>query len=307
MRAKQSYRYLDGIGFLLISFAIFILAGFLLSTLQTILQAPKEGAFVLVALLLFTIEIKRKDLYFLKSIFATKNQLLLYKFAENLFIICPILLFQTYFGHLQMVASLIAVNALLSLLFLGLKWQQDSSNKSSFKWIPLHLFEVKFYIEKQPWSFALIWVLLALGSVHISLWILGIFFLIMMPIDIYKQQEPREMINYSKHFVLKKIIRCIKFFLLFISIPTLITLVFLSGNILIPIYGVIALLLAIILAISKKYNTYYGVNEYNNSTTATMILTFLMVAPGGILITITAAGYYYLKAEKHMKNQYART
>lgn len=285
--------------------AIFILTGAIFNSLQRVLDIPTREAIFLSIVIILSIEFKRQDSTFLKSIFETQRQLIVYKFIENVFIITPILIFQCIFLQWDIIFYIIiSCGILASIPFYKFK-SQAKERKKSIDFIPLTLFEIKFYFEKKIWSMSFVWILLMLGGFHISLWILGMFILCMVPIDIFTPVESREMIKYESLFVLKKIRGGTLFFLLFAVLPTTITYIFAQPNILILIYGIVALLLSLTLSISKKYATYYGVTEYTSSSTSTMVLIFLMLPPGGILITFTACIYYYFKAEKHMKNNYA--
>ena len=269
------------------------------------LTTPASGAIILSFVLLISIEVKREDTFFLKSILASKQHLIRYKFIENVLITFPILIFQGIFLRWDIILYIIIICGLITLLPFHLLRPQSKERKRSIPFIPLSLFEIKFYVEKKFWTFVLVWILLLLGGLHISLWVLGMFILCTFPIDIYTPTESREMVNYTPNFVLKKIKEGISFFLLFAVPSTLITLVFTDTNILVVVYGISALVLSVILSISKKYTSYYGVVESIPSTTSTMILVFIMLAPGGILITLSACIYYYFQAENHMKRIYA--
>jgi len=305
LRSNQCYRYLNEIGFGIIIVAIFILTGVLFNALQRILTTPNTGAILLSIVLLLAIEVKRQDTVFLKSIFETKQALIRYKFIENVLIVVPILIFQSIFLQSDIIIYIISICGFFAYIPFHLLKSQAKERKRSLDFIPLSLFEIKFHFEKKIWSMTIVWVLILLGGFHISLWVLGMFALCMVPIEIFTPIESREMLNYKPLFVLKKIKDSVLFFLLFAILPTIVTYIFIQTNILVLMYGIIAMLLSIILSISKKYATYYGVTEFASSSTSTMILIFLMLPPGGILITFSACIYYYFKAEKHMKNNYA--
>ena len=305
LRLKQGYRFLRETGFLLIAIALFILTGFILSALNNIMMVPARATLIVIPLVLLGIEFKRKDTFFLKSIFDDTKALYLYKFLENLCIVMPLLVFQAIFLRWAIVASIIGVTAIVSTAFLFIKLSRRENRKRSLEFIPLSLFEVRFYIEKRLWSMCFVFLLLCLGAFHISLWILGMVLLCTLPLDIFTHMEPREMMHYQPHFVLEKLRINIGFFLMIILLPAVLTLYFSTSFYVVVIYSIIALILCIALAIGKKYSAYFGVQPKVPSSTSTMILVFLMLAPGGILITLTACIYYYFKAEKHMKHTYA--
>ncbi len=304
LRSNQCYRYLNEIGFGIIIVAIFILTGVIFTALQKVLAIPAIVAPIFSLLILISIEIRRRDTFFLKSIFESKKGFIRFKFIESVLIISPILIFQGLFFKWHIVLLIISICSMNACFPFHLFNSQQKERKPDFNSIPLTLFEVKFYIEKKTWVFVLIWALLILGAIHISLWIIGMLFLCTLPVEIYSPIESREMINYRSFFVRKKILDSIIFFVLFVSLPTVVTLVFNHTNLVVLLYGIIAMFLSLILSVGKKYSSYYGVNEFVPSTTSTMILTFLMLAPGGILITLSACIYYYIRAEKHMKNIY---
>lgn len=305
LRSNQCYRYLDEIGFGFILVAIFLLTGLILSALQNILSIPAIGAILLSFALLIYIEIKRGDSFFLKSIFESRQSLITYKFIENILIALPIIIFQSVFLKWDIIAYIVLICGIVPLLPFHLINSKEKERKRELNIIPLQLFEIKFYFEKQFWTVVFFGLLLLMGCVHISLWIVGILVICMLPGEIYMPLESREMLKYTPHFVAKKIKSAAFFFLLLITIPTITTYIFNTADILILLYGVIAMLLSLTLCISKKYVAFYGVTESVPSTTSTIILILLMLAPGGILITLSACIYYYIKAEKHMKNTYA--
>jgi len=307
LRCKQGYRYLDEIGFGILAVAIIILTGILFNLLDQILSTSAEYAPLLALILLVSTEIKRRDTFFLKSIFQSKEHLIRYKSIENTLIVLPIIIFQSIYLNWDIILYTILICIIVSAIPFHLFKPQSEERKKSISFIPLSLFEVKFYVEKHYWTISFVLILLLLGGLHISLWILGMFILCVFPVDIFTPRESREMITYSPFFVFKKIKGNAWLFLAFTIIPSIITYIFTQTNILILLYGIIAMLLSLTLSICKKYASYYGVSDIAPSTTATMILIFLMLAPGGILITFSACIYYYFQAEKHMKKIYAIT
>ncbi|MDF1697786.1 MAG: hypothetical protein P1U56_18205 [Saprospiraceae bacterium] len=304
-RCKQVYRYLDEIGFGFILLALIITSGLILNTLDTLLQFTAYGAIELAWMILLMVEYRRNDKYFLQSIFNSKREVINYKAIENVFILFPILLFQGILLRWDIIFYLLITCIGISFFSAYIVRAQPKERKFNLQFIPLTLFEIKFFMEKYVLYFIFIFVLLALGTLHISVWLLGLFLLIGLPIEIYKPLEPREMLRYTKDFVRTKIIRGTVFFLGFISVPTLAVLLFHPNYYLLIIYGTVAMVLSTCLSISKKYTTYYGVTESIGSTYSSIVLILLLVIPGGILITLAACIYYYVKAENHMKNYYA--
>ncbi len=305
LRANQCYRYLKEIGFGIILVALFVLTGFIFQALQAVLETPTIWAPVFAAFVLIIIEIRRKDSFFLKSIFDQEIDLMRFKFIENVLITFPILIFQSVFLNWQVIILILIVCGVMTVLPFHLIKTQENERKKDFKFLPLSIFEIKFYLEKKYWSILFIWMLLFLGAWHISLWIVGIVFLCVMPVEIYAPLESREMLSYTPNFVFQKIWRSAGFFMLAALPPSILILILNPAYALVLSYGIVALLLSLTLAISKKYVSYYGVNKSVPTTTSTVILTFIMLAPGGILITLSACIYYYIQAEKHMKNNYA--
>lgn len=305
LRIRQGYRYLSEIGFGIILVAIFVLTGIIFNVLETSLNTSPVWAILLSFIALISVEIKRKDTFFLKSIFDSKSELTWYKFIENVMIVFPILIFQSIFLNWEIILCIILVCLTSAILPFHLLKSHSAERKRNVSFIPLTLFEIKFYCEKNFWQLIFIWLLMVLGSLHMSLWIMAVAILCVVPLDVYTPIESREMVNYKPLFVFKKITLAVKFFLAFVAFPTILTLIFTQLNILVLVYGIFALIMSVILSVTKKYSDYYGVNEFVPSSTSTMILIFLMLAPGGILITLTASIYNYFKAEKHMKNNYA--
>lgn len=307
LRILQAYRYLAHIGFGLIVFALIILAGMLFSILGTVLEIPAKWAILAAGGLLIGIEIRRPDKFFLISVFDSYPQYWCFKFLEGILIASPILIFQSIFLRWDIVIGTLATIAVVSIIpFYRLRWN-GKERKRSIHFIPLSLFETRFYFEKNWFGVLIIVLLLFLGVLHISLWILGMVFIVMLPIEIFTPHESREMIHFESGFVKNKIFKNLAFFLAVVIIPTLACALSSPSYMFVFIYVVYALILALSLAISKKYNSYYGLANYWPSSKSTMILTLLMLAPGGILITNVAAVYYYIKAENHIKSLYAGT
>ncbi|MEM9546937.1 MAG: hypothetical protein AAGA77_13235 [Bacteroidota bacterium] len=304
-RGKQCYRYLREIGFGILAVAIFVLTGILFNALQSVLTMPSVSASWLAVVMLMLVEVKRKDTLFLLSIFNSIKEFRRYKIVENVVIVSPIIAFQLFFFQWDVIVLILGCCCAMAFLPFHRISITNAERKIDLNFIPLTRFEIKFYIEKRIGLFIFITILLFLGVVHISFWIIGMLFLFMTPVEIYTPQESREMIFYKLGYVRNKIFDALQFFLLFIIIPTLSTWIANPSNGLIILYGIIALVLSISLAISKKYSSYFGVQILSSSATSTMILTAVMLVPGGLFITLAAFIYYYLKAEKHMKNLYA--
>ena len=305
LRIRQVYRYLDEIGFGIIAVALFILTGVIFNALKTILAINAVNVLFFVTALLFWVELRRKDIHFLKSIFQSPLDFTYFKLSENLLIVFPFILFHVYFRNWWIIAGMFTISGIMALLPIHRLQPQQMERKRELSFLPLSLFEFKFYIEKRKFAFTLLFIVMCLGAIHISLWILGAFILCMMPVDIFTPQEPNEMINYESNFLAKKIVRNAVFILGILTLPTLLTIITDPSVILILSYGILANLVALTLAISKKYASYFGVNPQNSATTSTAILTIIMLLPGGILITLGASIYYYLKAENNMKHLYA--
>ena len=302
---RQVYRYLDEIGFGMIALALFILTGIIFSALQTILSLEADNVLFVVAVLLLWIELKRKDIHFLKTIFQSSSDFILFKIFENLLIVFPFFLFQLYFGNGWIIAGILVIGVAMAFLPIHRLQSQQTDKKRELSFIPLTLFEFKFYIEQRKIAFAFLFIIMCLGALHVSLWILGAFILCMIPVDVFTPQEPNEMITYESNFLAKKIVRNTAFVLSILALPTFISIIANPSNILIMTYGILAILVALTLAINKKYSGYYGVNPQNTSSTSTAILTLLMLLPGGILITASACIYFYFKAKNNMKFLYA--
>ena len=305
LRLKQVFRYIENIGFGYLLFALVIVSGILLQLLEKLLELPSLYSIALGGLIIISIELYRNDIHFLKSTLPTQVSYFIFKVLENILIISPILIFQLLYRNWFSAFMLLITSALLGLLYIPYRMNKSSEHKLDLAFIPISSFEIKFYAEKHFIILLLINLLLLTGTFHISLYILGMFLLLGIPIEIYKSSEPKEMVHYTNYFVFKKIVQSLMIAFLFISIPSILVLIVQPGYWMIITYSYIALSASIYLSISKKYHLFYGVNDISYSSNTNLILIYILLLPGGIFITLVAAFYFYLKAENHMKNLYA--
>lgn len=256
---------------------------------------------VFVALIILAIDRIRNDKIFLSQILGGKTGMGTYLSTEYLLFLSPLVIYKLITGNLLIAVGIIATIVAFSFTTTLLTKPTNQGYKRSMTWIPLKYYELKFFVEKKRVAFIAIIILLFLGVIHISLWILGIFILMGSIMEIFAAQEPIEMIDWRTGFVASKIFAYSQIMLPPLIISSLLTFYMSDLSIWVYVYGISVILTALALAISNKYSEYYGLTDRIKSTLPITIIAFLMLIPGFIIVTIGYTILKYRKAESQMK------
>ncbi len=302
LRLSQSVRFLKETGIGITILALFLMTGSILGMIETLLKVNKLYSLVGVASVILIVDRLRTDKNFLNQIFGGKRSMGGYLIVEYLVIFSPLIIYKLIINQYLISLGIIGIVVLLSFITTLITKPTNQGYKRSFKAIPLKYFELKFFVEKKRISFIVTICLLFLGVIHVSLWVLGILILTGLIMEVFASQEPMEMVKWKPNFVLYKIIDYNKIALPILLISSMMTYLRTDLSILVFLYGICAIITAIALAISNKYSEYYGLTDKIKSTIPITIITFLMLLPGFIIVTIGYTILKYRKAESQMKH-----
>ena len=305
LRLRQIWRILSSIGGVLLIVFIIVSAGIFFHLSATILSLPAWTTWIGVLLLCLFLDLARKDKPFLKTIFSKQSSISMYVATEYIIIALPFIVFHLYFGQYQ-----VALWTILACMFLGwlsphIVLKAFSANKKSVSFLPLHLFELKFMVEKSPVLWMLFWCTGLLTIIHPGFFIFWLFLLALALPEMFGPFESKDMLHWKTHFVRSKIFSFIKFFSGIIAIPFLLGTIFHGEMTALLLYGVLCLYAAIALNIALKYHQYTPLYPNGRSQNISGILTMLMLLPGGVIITFSYAIWKYFSAEQNLKSLYA--
>lgn len=302
LRLTQATRLIKETGIGITLLALFLMTGGILNTIENLLSIDKMFSLAIVTIIILALDRIRNDKNFLNQVFGGKQQMGLYLSAEYLLLFSPFIIYKLIIGQPIIYIGIIITIFILSFITTFLTKPTNQGYKRSIKTIPLEYFELKFFVEKRRGLFITIIILLFLGAIHISLWILGIFILMSFIMEMFSALEPMEMIEWKRGFVAQKIWKYFKLALPVLIISSLVASLRSDLSIIVFIYGILVILTSIALAISNKYSEYYGLTEKIKSTLPISIFAFLMLVPGFILVTIGYTILKYRKAESQMKH-----
>lgn len=304
LRAKQIGRLISqtGIGLLLV--CLLVISGVLLKSYHQLISLPSYAALILTPVFIFIIDLNRKDKLFLKTIFPTWQQIGTFCSVEYLLLISPLLLFQIMRRDLLIVLGLIGVCILIGFCSPFFKPAKLHGHKKSIHQIPLKLFELKFYFEKNKLVLLSIMALALLGIVHFGFFIAALFIFIILLPEVFRYTEPLSMVKLEDKTVLKKTIKYISILGPIWMVAASFTYIFTQPPIWLLLYGIFCLIVAIVLGIGYKYANYSGIYPHLPSSNIISLMVILLVIPGGVLITFVFSIINYIKAEKNMQNFY---
>lgn len=226
LRAKQFYRMLQDIGWILLAVFVFIAFGWFFSIGASMMKTPSwYGVPALFSSLLF-IDNFRKDKAFLVSIFQDKKSLWIHYLTEYFLMSLPVLLFQSFFQNWLVLFLLIVVVLLVSIIALYLKRSETTFSKMSLAFIPIRFFEFKFFVESFWFAFLLLWLVGLCGIFHYAFLLVFLFIVAFTLPSMLVYFEPREMIKYHHLFMWKKVVNFALPILVYIALPTVFTLWF---------------------------------------------------------------------------------
>ncbi len=304
LRICQIWRLIRSVGAGLLLVFLVISTGIIFPLVDNILKLPQSMSVAGAILILGMADYSRKDKIFLRPIFQSRRILTLYIFIEYSLLTSPLWIFQCIQGNLYGILILLscAVAGWLSpMYFQPLK----ATSKKSIPFISLEYFEAKFHLEKHPIFWVFFWLLSLSGILHIGFYLAWVFVLILSLPEMFRPFEAREMIHWHNRYVLKKIIRYLLFFTIATIIPITLTFIMHPEMYALLIYSYLSLITGVALNLVIKYSTYTPVFHAGYMTNVTGILSFILLIPGGILITLGFIIWKYFHAEKNIKHIYA--
>ena len=266
---------------------------------------PAYAALIFTPIFIGAIDVKRKDKIFLKNVFSSWQQVGFYCGTEYFLHLIPLIIFQISKGNWAVSLGIAAVCFLIGLLSPYIRTIDSSGYKKNITLIPLQLFELKFFIEKNKMTVLMVLFFAFLGVIHYGFFLVGIFLFIVLLPEVFKFTEPLSMVKMEKNFTLKKIMQYLKYMLPLWLIPTILTFIFAQCPIWLILYCLFCLTVSLILSVGYKYANYSGVYSYLPSSNTISLMVLLLVIPAGVLVTFAFSIYYLLKAEKNMQSFYA--
>ncbi len=304
-RLRQSYRFLKDIGGIYIVLVILLLAGYLLRSVELLLNAQSYRAALVVAFIFLMIHLSRSDQHFLKLLNVSRYKVFI---SEYFLFSLPFNLIFLFTGNYQSI--LVLVLALTGIGFLPAPGLKKSSvlSKLPLEFISVEAFAIRAGIRKQALVFIPIYLSgIFLGSYREAIFVV-IFILSIFIGSFFEEIESPSIISkqyVGKNFIVQKIItNSIAVHLLFAPLyflflfyhPTFYYLLF-------PILVFVQLVLTF--SIGYKYSHYYpGRRKVNNALPLSIFCGSILI-PFFIPIPLTYAGYYFAKARKNMHLYYA--
>ena len=304
LRLYQILRTLQSVGWGLLSIFLIISVGIFFPLLNNILKASHWWSVPGSMTIIIILDLYRKDKLFLHTIFRDHKTLLVYLVVEYTLVTMPIW-FYHWFNDLK--TSFIVLMSCWPMAWLSRYFtnREHTSTKKTLKFIPISLFELKFFIERNPISWSLFWLTGVTSMIHIGIYIFWMFILLMSIPEMFRYYESRDMLHWKNGFVFDKIRKYTIVFFLLTSVHTLTAFFFHHDMYLVVLYLNLCLFSAIILSIVMKYAGYSPIFHAGAVSNINGILTLIMLFPGGVIITLGYSIWKYFEAEKNLKTLYA--
>lgn len=304
LRFYQIRRMLQSVGWVLLSVFLVISVGISFPLLNNILEASHWWSFPGCLIIIIVLDVYRKDKLFLRTIFRDHKTLLVYLAVEYTLVTMPIWLYQL-FNNLETAFIVLMSCWLVAWLSRYFTNREHTSTKKTLKFIPISLFELKFFIERNPISWSLFWLTGVTSMIHIGIYIFWMFILLMSIPELFRYYESRDMLHWKNGFVFDKIRKYTTVFFLITLVHTLTAFFFHTDMYLVVLYLNLCLFSVIILNIVMKYAGYSPLFHAGAVSNINGILTIIMLFPGGVIITIGYSMWKYFEAEKNLKTFYA--
>lgn len=305
-RFIQTHRLFKDAGYLLVLLVALLAFSIIAQGLVFIINSDLIVSAITVLALLVLVHYQRKDHAFLRTLFKSDIHIIGLYFFEYILLQVPliILFIATNLWNKVLVSILIAlVAALVGKYLLGDYQMKD--NKRSIRFIPLQLFEMKFFFERRLLIFIVLTVLVLASYFHFAFFFVFILLFSLCLPDIFKYVEDRSMINWSKRFVARKMLSnmiAVQVFLL----PALLLACLSNGEYFFwYLGGYFITLLNICMFISYKYRTYSPDRILVASSNVLSIFILFNFLPGLFLVSLVFTGVNYIRAERNMNYYYA--
>ena len=305
-RLLQTHRLFKDAGYFLV-LAVSVLALSILARgfVLVVESDPISYAVGSLIVILF-IHYQRKDQAFLKSLFKSVRQLMLFYFFEYFLLQFLFLVLFIVTNLWIKILMILLVALVVSLIGIHLTRDYQISNKKiSLRFIPLQLFEVKFFFERQPIILLLLLALVISCYVHFAFFFILVFILSMCIGSSFTYLEDRSMIEWTKNFVAKKIISNLIAAQVFLLPALLLTCLSTIDHFFWYLGGYFIAILNICMFISYKYRTYRPDRILVGSSSVLSVFILFNFLPGLFLISLVYTGINYIRAERNMNYYYA--
>ncbi|MDG1296362.1 MAG: hypothetical protein P8P48_04430, partial [Saprospiraceae bacterium] len=206
-RFLQTHRLFKDAGYLLVLVVAVLALSIIAKGIVFIVNSDLIVFTIGVLTLLVLVHYQRKDHVFLRTLFKSDIHIIGLYFSEYILLQVPlfILFIVTNQWNKVLVSILIALaSALVGKYLLG--DYQIKDNKRSIRFIPLQLFEMKFFFERRLLILIVLTVLVLASYFHFAFFFVFVFLFSLCLPGIFNSVEDRSMINWSKNFVAKKML-----------------------------------------------------------------------------------------------------
>ena len=307
-RLIQSNRLLKDAGYLMVVIVAFLTLSVISQGFVFILECPSEVYGIAAYVLLILLHNQRKDTVFLESLFQHKYEIILLYCLEYLLVQLPFVILFISTGSWIKLAVAVLSSGLVSLSAKASTALFSSSNrKSSIRFIPLSVFELKFFLERNVLLIFILVALLGLTAYHFGFFFVLILLFSITIMGVFVPVEERSMVNWSKYFVAKKLLKytlAVQVLLL----PAFCLALFSRPDLWIWFawaYGMA--LLNLWMFITYKYSRYAPDRVEIGSSNALVIFVLLNFLPGTFIVSLIYTIINYVKAERNLIAYYART
>ena len=307
-RLIQSNRLLKDAGYLMVVIVAFLTLSVISQGFVFILECPPEVYGIAAYVLLILLHNQRKDTVFLESLFQHKYEIILLYCLEYLLVQLPFVILFISTGSWIKLAVAVLSSGLVSLSAKASTALFSSSNrKSSIRFIPLSVFELKFFLERNVLLIFILVALLGLTAYHFGFFFVLILLFSITIMGVFAPVEDRSMVNWSKYFVANKLLKytlAVQVLLL----PAFCLALFSRPDLWIWFawaYGMA--LLNLWMFITYKYSRYAPDRVEIGSSNALVIFVLLNFLPGTFIVSLIYTIINYVKAERNLIAYYART
>ena len=307
-RLIQSNRLLKDAGYFMVVIVAFLALSVISQGFVFILECPPEVYGAAAYVLLILLHNQRKDRVFLESLFQHKYEIILLYCLEYFLIQFPFIILFICTGSWMKLSVAVLSSGLVSLSAKASTALFSSSNrKSSIRFIPLCVFELKVFLERNVLLIFILVALLGLTAYHFGFFFVLILLFSITIMGVFVPVEDRSMVNWSKYFVANKLLKytlAVQVLLL----PAFCLALFSRPDLWLWYtwaYGIA--LLNLWMFITYKYSRYAPDRIAISSSNALAIFVLLNFLPGTFIVSLIYTIINYVKAERNLIAYYART
>lgn len=305
-RFIQINRVVKDTGYLLVAIVAILALSFISQGLVFIVECAPEIYFTFALVLLLFLHYQRKDTLFLESLFENSTQIFLLYFLEYLLVQFPFLLLFIIASSWMKIACIFMSAALIAFTGRYIRKGSPSKNKKvSFGFVPLSLFELKFFLERNYSLFYFLILLIGLICLHFAFYFIFIFFYSLYLAEGFKYVENRAMLKWRNRFVAFKLLKN-TIAVQVLLVPALLLAVLNNADLILwYLLAYFVALLNLWMFITYKYRHYSPDRVMIGSSNALALFIILNFLPGMFIISLIFSIVNYVKAEKNMNQYYA--